>query len=254
MDLSFNIQLAQGYKSNSQKARVLTEDWVLHNSYCPNCGKLPLKDFKNGRPVADYFCQSCNEEFELKSKSEKISKTIPDGAYKTMIERIHADNNPNLFVLTYTKQWSVNNFIIIPKQFFTEDIIIKRPPLKPTAKRAGWIGCNINYSKISELGKIFIVKNEQIIDPEEVNKSFNRTMFIREISKEMRGATLEILNCLQLIPKKEFSLNEMYAFESYLKAKFPINNHIKPKIRQQLQVLRDRGIIEFVGRGKYRKL
>ena len=32
----------------------------------------------------------------------------------------------------------------------------------------------------------------------------------------------------------------------------PENNHVKPKIRQQLQVLRDAGVLEFVSRGKYR--
>ncbi|MBL7991777.1 MAG: restriction endonuclease, partial [Candidatus Kapabacteria bacterium] len=31
------------------------------------------------------------------------------------------------------------------------------------------------------------------------------------------------------------------------------NNFIKDKIRQQLQVLRDKGIIEFVSRGIYQK-
>ena len=45
MNLNFNIDLAGGYKSNSQIARVLTENWVKENSYCPNCGQLPLNDF-----------------------------------------------------------------------------------------------------------------------------------------------------------------------------------------------------------------
>jgi type II restriction enzyme len=32
------------------------------------------------------------------------------------------------------------------------------------------------------------------------------------------------------------------------------NNFIKDKIRQQLQLLRDKGMIEFVGRGNYKKV
>ena len=40
MNLNFNINLAKGYKSNSQIARRLTEDWVVNNSYCPNCGDI----------------------------------------------------------------------------------------------------------------------------------------------------------------------------------------------------------------------
>jgi len=36
--------------------------------------------------------------------------------------------------------------------------------------------------------------------------------------------------------------------------KYPNNNFIKDKIRQQLQLLRDKGILEFTSRGNYRKL
>ena len=39
-----------------------------------------------------------------------------------------------------------------------------------------------------------------------------------------------------------------------LQARHPQNNNIRPKIRQQLQVLRDKGVIEFLGRGLYRKI
>lgn len=46
----------------------------------------------------------------------------------------------------------------------------------------------------------------------------------------------------------------MYAFEDYLKRRYPKNNYIKDKIRQQLQVLRDQGMIEFLGGGRYKKL
>ncbi len=32
---------------------------------------------------------------------------------------------------------------------------------------------------------------------------------------------------------------------------YPNNKNVRPKIRQQLQVLRDLGLIEFEGQGKY---
>jgi type II restriction enzyme len=32
----------------------------------------------------------------------------------------------------------------------------------------------------------------------------------------------------------------------------PANRHVRAKIRQQLQVLRDAGLLDFVGRGEYR--
>lgn len=172
MNLQFNTDVGKGYKSNAQIAKILTEDWVLRNSYCPECGNLPLIKFENNRPVADFYCKNCTEEFELKSKKNKFSKTVTDGTYSTMIERINSENNPNFFFLTYTKDWTVNDFFIIPKQFFTSEIIIKRPPLANTAKRAGWVGCNIDVSKVTGSGKIFIVKNTQILNRDLVKATF----------------------------------------------------------------------------------
>lgn len=254
MDLSFNTNLAHGYTSNSQIARLLTENWVLANAYCPNCGALSLNEFENNRPVADFFCKNCREEFELKSKSGKFSNTITDGAYATMIERINSENNPNFFFLTYTKNWTVNNFLIIPKQFFTAEIIIKRPALAETARRAGWVGCNIDISKVVDAGKVFLVKNTEIINRDLVRENFNKTLFLRTKSKDAKGWILDIMNCVDLIKKDTFSLDDVYKFEEKLKIKYPNNNFIKDKIRQQLQVLRDKGFIEFKGRGNYKKV
>ena len=42
--------------------------------------------------------------------------------------------------------------------------------------------------------------------------------------------------------------------EGFLKEKHPSNQHIPDKIRQQLQQLRDLGLIEFLGNGRYKKL
>jgi type II restriction enzyme len=39
-----------------------------------------------------------------------------------------------------------------------------------------------------------------------------------------------------------------------LSSKYPGNRHVRPKIRQQLQVLRDSGYLEFLSKGTYRLL
>ena len=65
---------------------------------------------------------------------------------------------------------------------------------------------------------------------------------------------MDILNCVNRIEAQEFTLGEMYAFEDVLSTAHPANNNVRAKIRQQLQVLRDRGVIEFVDRGRYRKV
>ena len=256
MNLNFDVNFAQTYSNPSQIARKLTEKWVKENSFCPNCGNDSLFEFENNRPVADFYCNNCNEEYELKSKKgSKVGKKITDGAYSSMIERIASTNNPNFFFLNYTESgWSVNNFLVIPKYFFVPDIIEKRNPLSPTARRAGWIGCNIDLTKIPESGRIFLVKDSQVISHDKVEEKWKSTAFLRSRSLESKGWIIDVMACIDKIANTQFTLNEMYSFEGLLKAKYPNNNHIKDKIRQQLQTLRDKGLIEFTGNGNYKKV
>ncbi|BAQ24872.1 type II site-specific deoxyribonuclease [Streptococcus troglodytae] len=76
MNLLMDTEIAENYRSNSQKIRVITENWVLHNSYCLNCGNDYLSEFENNRPVADFYCQTCREEFELKSKKPNFLTSL----------------------------------------------------------------------------------------------------------------------------------------------------------------------------------
>lgn len=99
-----------------------------------------------------------------------------------------------------------------------------------------------------------MVKNSQVKNEETVKELFNKTLFLRNQSKVSKGWILDVLNCVDAIKKNNFTLEEVYRFEDNLKLKYPNNNFIKDKIRQQLQLLRDEGFIEFVSRGKYRKI
>lgn len=141
MQLNFNSQMIADYHSNSQVARILTEDWVAQNMFCPRCGNLRIEHFENNRPVADFYYPNCNNEFELKSKNGTIGHKINDGAYETMINRITGNDNPDFFFMSYSKrEMKVKNFVFVPKHFFVPDIIEKRKPLSPDARRAGWTG------------------------------------------------------------------------------------------------------------------
>ena len=101
MLLSFDARAALAYKSPSQKIRVMTERWVNEQVYCHACGNSLSTKFEAGRPVADFFCGKCAEQFELKSKKGGIASSVVDGAYRKMIERISAADNPNFFFLGY---------------------------------------------------------------------------------------------------------------------------------------------------------
>ena len=69
---------------------------------------------------------------------------------------------------------------------------------------------------------------------------------------EKRGWTLDVLRVVQSLNKEEFVLAEVYAHAEGLAKLHPGNRHVYDKIRQQLQVLRDLGHLEFLGGGRYR--
>ncbi|HEV2616851.1 MAG TPA: hypothetical protein VGU63_09620 [Candidatus Acidoferrales bacterium] len=68
----------------------------------------------------------------------------------------------------------------------------------------------------------------------------------------MRGWTLDVLNLVRSLRKQNFSLADAYTLEPHLASLHPSNRHVRDKIRQQLQILRDVGLVEFLGRGNYR--
>ena len=120
MNLQFNLSLAENYKSHSQIVRVLTESWVSENLFCPHCGTLNIYKFPNNKPVADFYCKNCGNQYELKSKDGKFGAKINDGAYETMIERISCNNNPDFLILSYSKiDYTVDNLLFIPKHFLS---------------------------------------------------------------------------------------------------------------------------------------
>lgn len=252
MNLFLDRKLEHVYKNLSQKMRVLTEYWVDNEIFCPNCGNSKIYNYENNRPVADFYCKKCTEDFELKSKKGKIGKTIPAGAYSKMIERINSTSKPNFFFMGYLESLYVNDFFVIPKYFFISEIIEKRKPLKDTARRAGWIGSNILFSKIPKAGQIFYIEDGKEVAKKDVLNKWQKTVFLKKIKKaDARGWILDIMNCIDSLNKKEFSLQEIYAFEPDLKIIHPENKHIKDKIRQQLQFLRNKNYLKFTSLGKY---
>ena len=55
-------------------------------------------------------------------------------------------------------------------------------------------------------------------------------------------------------PGQRFTLDDIYRFEHELSKKYPLNRHVRDKIRQQLQVLRDEGQLVFEDdHGTYRR-
>lgn len=253
MNLYLDTNIPPQYHSNSQRARIITEHWVSQNMFCPICGAEHLMQFVANRPVADFYCDNCRQEFELKSKEAmSIGSKISDGAYSTMIERITSNNNPNLFCMSHSED-AVNNLVLIPRYFFTPSIIIKRKPLADTARRAGWIGCNIDISTIPQDCKIYIVRSGVACNKDSVVSDYNRIKSLQVDNLESRGWMLDVLFCIGNIKSDVFTLEQVYRFEEFLSEKHPDNRFVRAKIRQQLQLLRDKGYIDFLGHGIYQR-
>lgn len=241
------------YVSGSQQARVWTERWVADWLYCPNCGHQHLSQFPANLPVADFFCPSCSDQFELKSQKKPFGAKVADGAYATKCERLQSSTNPNLLLLNYDlKSAQVQNVCIVPKHFFVLDIIEKRKPLAATARRAGWIGSNILLGRVPDSGRIFLLRNGVPEPKEDVLSKWQQTLFLRNKDVEARGWLIEVMKCVEAIGRPEFDIDDAYGFEQHLGRLYPNNQNVKPKIRQQLQVLRDNGYLDFLGKGRYR--
>jgi len=242
------------FESGSQQARVWTERWVADWMFCPNCGAPKLSQFPNNSPVADFFCPACSDQYEVKGQRKAgFGPRVPDGAYSAKIARLSSDTSPNLLLISYDKdRREVRDVCVVPKHFFVADIIDRRKPLAATARRAGWVGSNILLDRVPESGRIFVLRNG-IAEPKDIVLSkWQHTRFLRDAGTEARGWLIEVMKSVEAIGRQEFDIEDVYAFEARLSALYPNNNNVKPKIRQQLQVLRDNNYLDFVGRGRYR--
>ncbi|HKW30820.1 MAG TPA: DpnI domain-containing protein [Verrucomicrobiae bacterium] len=214
--------------------------------------------------------------------------------------------------------WRVRNLLLVPHFAFPPSAIIKRKPLSPTARRAGWAAffhpqtrhkagafpgkketcCNFSLNRIPAEARIFLVRtitspprrtgvapvsilkfsgrNSEvrdrrdacptvIIPPEEVREQFKRVKPLKEIPVNQRGWTLDVLNIVRRLSltrpaghplpsdgRGTFTTSDAYAFTRELEELHPDNKHIKDKIRQQLQVLRDAGLLLHIGRGEWK--
>jgi type II restriction enzyme len=178
---------------------------------------------------------------------------IPDGAYQAMLSAIREDRTPNLLLLSYKQlTWQVLDVLIIPHFAFSEQAIIPRKALASTARRAGWIGCNIDLSQIAPEARISIIRNGEIVPSTVVSERFSKLKPLSQLKSSERGWTLAVLNAIQSAGWVEFTTCEAYRFEDQLGKIFPSNHHVRQKIRQRLQVLRDMGLLLHVKRGVWK--
>jgi len=242
------------YKSGAQRARVQSEAWIGQHGFCPACGDS-LSQTPNNTRALDFICRSCEAPFELKSTSGRFGNSIPDGAYDSMVGAIRSGRTPNLFLLQYSIPFATTDLVLLPKHFLVEPIVIRRRPLSPTARRAGWVGCNLDLRLLPRSAYVQYVRKGVVEAKQAVMDRWAATAALAQVpSAERRGWLALTLGLIDRIGRTEFELADVYSYEPLLAQLFPKNKNIRPKLRQQLQLLRDLGQIAFRGNGKYTRL
>ncbi len=142
-----------------------------------------------------------------------------------------------------------NNFVV--SQVVADFRLISNNEITGLVKKSDIDKVKIILSKIPKSESIKLPKFE-LETPEE--KYDIIALPEKSITSSLSGWKLEVFNCLLKIPNSDFELTDLDKFIPMLKQRYPENNNIKAKIRQQLQYLRDIGLVEFNGNATYRKL
>jgi len=255
MELICNPDLAAGYKSGAQRARVISEAWFKGAGYCLNCSSNKLLPTTAGTIARDYLCSKCAQPYELKSSARAHSRIVNDGGYDSMMGRIFASEAPALMLMHYSPTWCVQGLVAIHPVFLTPAVVLKRkePHTRPRTGKLYQM-CDLDISLIPSDGKIVLV-SDGVARPHSVpRREFAESLRFKDVPLSKRGWPASVLAVVRKIGKTHFTLAEVYAYEEELHAAYPENSHVRAKIRQQLQVLRNLGYLEFIERGAYRML
>jgi type II restriction enzyme len=204
--------------------------------------------------ATDFLCPICDQSYELKAFRVQPKKSLVDGAYSALMGRILDGSVPTLMMLERTERWEIRSLTAIHHLFLTPEVIEKRTPLSETARRAGWIGCKIRLDRIASDAKISIIASGEPKDPGAVRSAFRTFENLKKVSPTKRGWTTLALGIVRSLRASSFTLKDLYNREDDFANVYPTNKNIRPKIRQQLQVLRDLGYLKFLGNGTYRVL
>ncbi len=252
VELEFSAIPEGKYTSRSQFARVVTQAWVKRELPCLSCSSQPLIPTAENTKSRDFVCSMCDEPYELKSKSGRFTRWVANGEYDTMVDTIRSGRTPNLLLLEYDAVGLyVNNLQAIHRTLLSPLAVVPREPLSGAAQRAGWRGCDLDLNVVPESGRIPIVWNRSTVPWATVVAAWSQFDFMDRVRPESKGWLRDVLACVQKLPFGSFTLADMYRFESDLQGLHIANQNVRPKIRQQLQVLVAHGILRRERPGVY---
>ena len=143
LNLKLDRSLAKGYKSSSQIARIMTEQWVCRNLKTPCCN-VRFHPLANNTRSADFTCSACNKPFQLKSSQRSFNTRVTGAEYRTTLNAFEQTAvRPSLILLRYNGDDEVTNLSFIHRKNLSPSMIHARKPLSKTAERSGWQGCSV---------------------------------------------------------------------------------------------------------------
>lgn len=255
MNLCCDASLGDGYVSARQKTRVISEAWLAQDGYCLNCNSDQLRRMPNNSAALDFACSQCDQAYELKSSARPHGNIVHDGSYQAMMQRLTSDSIPALLLMRYSRSWQVDTLMAIHPAFVTPAAIRKRhkPHIRAKSGREYQM-CDLDLSMVPSDGKVVLVSDGRAQDRIEARKNFQASGRFTQLAVAKRGWAALVLSAVRQIGLTHFALVDVYKFESTMLAAYPGNCHVREKMRQQMQVLRDLGYVEFLGGGQYRLL
>ena len=258
MDLRLNTATAVSYKSQSQAVRRISENWAAGNLFCIACPSDRVLSEPANTPVRDYTCPGCGAAYQLKSKNGKFGPVVQNSAFAPKMAAIMDGRATHYAFLQYSRaSWRVTDLFVVPGYFISPGVVQRRKPLQPTARRAGWRGSNILLGQLPLDARVVVIAGGVVRGPAAVRADWRRYEFLQSDKRSLGGWGADTLSCVRRLHQetgtREFTLQEFYSrFTDGLASWHPGNKNIEAKIRQQLQVLRDGGMLRFLGHGRYR--
>ena len=232
MDLRLDLTTAEGYRSGSQIARKISEDWATRNLFCLlvllTTSTLP----EPTRPCGTTLVQPVGRSISSKARVSDSDGRSAISAYDIKMQAIADGQAPHYAFLQYSKLTSrVTDLFVVPGHFLSPAVIEQRAPLKDTAMRHGWVGSNILIGKLPTEARVLVVEAGVCREPSDVRDEWGRYRFL---AGKRGGWAADVLSCVRVLQQEtgtnEFTLQAFYQrFETELAARHLDNRNVRPK-------------------------
>ena len=203
MNLLLNPATAEGYKSSSQAARRITEEWATDNLHCIACPSDLALSLPANTPVQDYMCPKCGANHQLKIENGAFGQVVQNSAYEPKMAAIADGRVPHYAFLQYSRATRrVTDLSVVPAHFISPAVIQQRRPLSNKARRAGWVGSNILLGRIPLDAQVVMVGGGTVSAPDEVRDDWRRYAFLQADERSTGGWGADVLSCVRTIQQE----------------------------------------------------